>query len=301
MTVLNKLFAVSTWVAAGALCAQTVDTPALIAAPVPGAAPKTYALVSAVGSVFQMVAAKYVTGSNIDPFRRLQLPVKDQALNYSVLRGLDRAVAQVDPGAKRILLTVPAADIEGLGQSQRAQAVSDDLLKRLQGFEQRMAWDEIIAVTPRYQHSGTSRMGDKLWGIGAYIYALESANIAGDNESGSSAIDIDITEDVRTPDQKRTTSKNYVAPYAYLRFTVYDAKTLKVLRTVDRLDARKMADPKCAATNVFNCFTPDQYAVMLDSIAETTAAAGIAGKVTGRVEMSDVKVVPIEPTTPKKP
>jgi hypothetical protein len=285
--------AVAVCIAAPQAWAQA-ETPPLLEPLKPGEAPKKIALVSAVGAQFQFVGAKYSTGSNLDPYDRVQIDMDKDGLNLSVLRGLDRAVARVQPTSERYIIAVPAANLKGLSQGQRARAVADDLLKRLQGLQERKDWDYIIAVTPRYAHSGTNRMGDKLWGIGAYIYGLESARrTSGDNLTSFEAMEAAGGEDVRQLDGKGTTnSPQFVAPFAYLRFTVYDAKTLNVIRSVDRLDSRKMGSRDCTSNHVYNCFNPKQYAEMIDGIAERSAVAGIIGKIEGRVEVGDTKVVP---------
>jgi hypothetical protein len=258
-----------------------------------GAAPRKIALVSAVGNVLHMVSAKQVVGSNMDPFSRLQLNIPDQRLNNTVLRGMDRAVGRIDPTAERVLLHVSAPDLSKTTHNDRANVTSADLLDKLRGFDERKNWDLIIAATPRYQHSGFDRMGDKLWGLGVYIYGLESAQVSSISGFESFA---PMEEDVVTIKQKYASTKTFVAPFAYLRFTVFDAKTLKVIRTVDKLEARKTADPDCAALKIADCFTPDQLAVMIDRMAERTATAGVAGKI-GTVEASDPKLVTPQPAS----
>lgn len=286
----------SGFLACAAHAQPNTQTQPLLDPPKPGEAPKTIALISAVGGQFQYVEAKYQTGSNIDPYKRVQVNIPSQTLNLSVLRGLDEAIAQVHPESNRVLLTIPAAPIDGLGQLQRAEAVTAHLVKSLQAIEQRQAWDFIVAVTPRYQHGGSNLMGDKLWGLGAYIYPLESANVQSEGSSESSgldAIEIDASEEVNlTGGQGRARAKQWVAPFAYLRFTLYDAKTMREIRSVERLDARKTADPKCTSTHVFNCFSQLDYAKMVLDIAQRSASAGVVGKLQGRVEVGETKRIP---------
>ena len=66
--------------------------------------PKTYALVSAIGSEITYVRQVKGTGSNISPYRRYPAQIPDGAIDAAVLRGLDRAIAQEDPDSKRIFL-----------------------------------------------------------------------------------------------------------------------------------------------------------------------------------------------------
>jgi hypothetical protein len=270
----------------------------LIDPPVPGAAPKTYALVSAAGSTLNMVSARYQTGSNIDPFNRRQIDVGSQALNNVVLVGLDKAVERIDPSAKRVLVGVSSPDLVSVTHNKRADAAAQDMLNKLQAFDERKQWDYIIAVTPRYQHSGFNRMGDKLWGIGVYVHELESANMSG---SGMDLpVDMEtfapVEEEMATPTAGvRAKSNKFLAPYAYLRFTVYDAKTLQVLRVLDRLDARKTVNPDCDALKMSDCFSNSQLMAMVVAQTERSVSAGVTGK-TGIVEVKDAKIVsPAQP------
>ncbi len=276
----------------GVVSAQPASE-ALISAPAPGSRPKVYALVSAVGAQMQLVRQRQVVGSNVlDHFTRTQMPVPDQALNYTVLRGVSRAVARVDPQARQVLLKFEAPVLDNVHQSARAQAALDALLSSLQTLEARKDWDEIIAVTPRYAHAGTNQMGDKLWGIGIYVQPLETAQL----EGAETPLAMDTTDELLTDGIETARSETFVAPYAYLRFTVLDAKTLKVIRTLDRMDARKTAGKDCDAIDVYKCFSSAQYATMLDTLTERTALRGVGGdERSGSVEMKEPQRVPVAP------
>jgi hypothetical protein len=269
----------------------------LIDPPAPNTPPRRIALVSGVGSVMHYVEAKQEVGSRIDPFVRRQVEIPSQGLNTMVLRGLDSAIAQIDPSAERILLQIAPPSLEGVSHNQRHEVVANDMRTKLTGFAEREKWDLIVAVSPRYQHSGFNRMGDKLWGLGVYVYGLESAQIG--DAGGELPSDFETftspDEDVATPDKGRARANKFVAPYAFLRFTVYNAKTMEVVRVLDRLDARKTADPNCTAVNVAKCFSTAQYVEMIANQAERTAVAGVRGGRTGTVEMKDARVVPQAP------
>ena len=69
--------------------------------------PKVYALISAVGDQFTIVTQKQSIGSNIlDNYRREVVKVPNNALNTNILKGLDRAIEQREPGSTRILATL---------------------------------------------------------------------------------------------------------------------------------------------------------------------------------------------------
>ncbi len=262
---------------------QKSDAP-LIDAPTPGAAPRKIALVSAVGNILNVINAKQSAGSRLDPFERQPLVMPGQTLNNTVLRGMDKAVSRVDASAQTVLLHVQAPNLNDVLDTEKSKVTAADLLQKLQAFEDRKNWDLIIAVTPRYAHVGTDNMADRLWGLGLYVQALESADVGGVSSFSLA------TEEAITEDKQFVQVKNFVATYAYLRFTVYDAKTLAVLRTIDKMEARKTGDPECSGAKIFKCFSPEQHASMLDRVAERAAVAAVAGRA-GFVTASEPKLV----------
>ena len=94
-----------------ALAAATIASAQQVAAP----KPKVYALISAVGDQFTIVTQKQSVGSNIlDNYRRDVYKVPGNSLNASILKGLDRAIEQKEPGSTRILATLNALEMEGV-------------------------------------------------------------------------------------------------------------------------------------------------------------------------------------------
>ncbi len=74
--------------------------------------PKVYALISAVGDHFTLVVQKEMVGSNmLDNYYRKVVKVSNNGLNVSILKGLDRAMEQRDPGSTRILATLNALEM----------------------------------------------------------------------------------------------------------------------------------------------------------------------------------------------
>lgn len=272
-------------VVAPAAISATPDS--LIAPAVPGAKPKVYGLVSAVGAQLHVVRLREQAGSNMEPYVRNRVDIPDQRLNFTVLRSIDQAVARVDPQAKRVLMQFASPNLDAWPANSRHEGAARALFAALKDVPARMEWDEIIAVTPRYAQLGENRMGDKLWGIGLYVQPLESNRISG---LDGFAEFIDSAEDTVSTKGELSSATTFVAPYAYLRFTVLDAKTLQVLRTYDRLDSRKIADQKCAAIDVFKCFDAEQFGTMVEKITERAAVRGITGG-KGLVDMPEPKRV----------
>ena len=163
---------------AGWLIASTGSDAQSTADPVAVSKPKVYMLISAVGDQFTYVTQKQSVGSNIlDNFSRQVVKMPDDAINASVLKGLDRAVEQRDPGSKRILARLNALEMEGVRPVDREKVAMRKLLAALEKFPQRQEWDTIIVVTPKFQFSGRKGMGGKLEGIGVYVQPLEGAKL----------------------------------------------------------------------------------------------------------------------------
>ncbi len=285
------VFAAAGGFATSALAAvpEVAAPKSLIIPTAPGAKPKVYGLVSAVGAQLNIVRQKQQAGSNLDPFERNILSVPDQRLNFTVLRAVDRAVARVDPQAQRVMMQFAAPTLDGVAQNQRHEVAAKALFDALKGVSERQQWDEIIAITPRYSQLGEGRMGNRLWGIGLYVQPLGSNSITGQDGFGEF---IDSEEDTVSTKGEMASATTFVAPFAYLTFTVLDAKTLKVIRVVETLDSRKVADKNCEALDVFKCFDAEQYGTMVERIAERAAVRGVTGS-KGTVEMPLPTLVPV--------
>lgn len=251
--------------------------------------PKVYALISAVGDQFTYVTQKQTVGSNIfDHYERKVLKVPNDAINASVLRGLDNAIAQRDPTSKRILAKLNPLEMEGVRPVDRERVAMGKLLATLDKFPQRLEWDTIIVVTPKFQYTERAGMGAKLEGLGVYVQPLESARMSDD--TGQDILGGE-GEDTVTPDGKPgKTSKTFVAPYNYTQTWVIDAKTLKVLETSARYEFQKIYDPESTAINVAKSITTDKLAQIFTTFVEKSVARGV-GEALPIVEIGPIKPV----------
>ena len=265
---------------------------------VPASKPKVYALISAVGDQFTYVTQKVSVGSNIiDNYRREVIRVPNDAINASVLKGLDSAIAQRDPGSTRILARLNPLEMEGVRPVDREKVALKKLLETLEKLPQRQEWDTIIVVTPKFQFSARKGMGSKLEGIGIYVQPIESAGLlddAGIELLGSEG------EDTITPDGKQTNKRSqvYVAPFNYTQTWVFDAKTLKVLDTSARYEFQRIYDPESTAVNVANSIPVAKLAEIFTSFVERSTARGV-GEALPIVEMGEITPVATQPAKPK--
>ena len=264
--------------------------------PAPAPKQKVYALISAVGDQFTYVTQKTSVGSNvIDNFSRQVVRVPNDAINASVLKGLDNAIAQRDPGSKRILAKLNPLEMDGVLPIDRERIAMGKLLTSLEKFPQRHEWDTIIVVTPKYQFSGRKGLASKLEGLGVYVQPLESAKLSDD-----SSVDMPASEgeETITPDGKPGKRySTFVAPYNYTQTWVFDAKTLKVLETSARYEYQKIYDPESTALNVSKSISIDTLAQIFTTFVERSVARGV-GEALPIVEIGDIKPVATQPAKP---
>lgn len=290
----EKILLLAAWV-----LAQGVSAFAQSAAETPAAPkPKVYALISAVGDQFTYVTQKRAVGSNIiDNFDRQVIKVPNDALNASVLKGLDRAIAQRDPGSIRILARLNPLEMDGVNPVDREKVAMAKLLATLEKYPQRQEWDTIIVVTPKFQFSERKGMARKLEGLGVYVQPILSDGI---NDDAGAEILGSEGEETITPDGKETKRRSqvYVAPYNYTQTWVFDAKTLKVLETSARYEYQKIYDPTSTAVNVANSIPVEKLAQIFTTFVESSVARGV-GEALPSIEIGEIKPVANQPAKPK--
>lgn len=261
--------------------------------------PKVYALISAVGDQFTIVTLKQSVGSNIlDNYRRDVMKVPNNGLNASILKGLDRAIEQRDPGSTRILATLKTLEMEGVLPIDREKVAMKKLLATLENMPQRMDWDTIIVVTPKFQFSERKGMGSKLEGIGIYVQPLEKGSLGELADSGADILGSDGEETITPEGNPGKRSRRYVAPYNYTQTWVFDAKTLKVLETSARYEFQRIYDQNSTAINVAQSIPIEKLGEVLSNFVERSVARGV-GEALPTVEIGDIKPVTPAATAPK--
>jgi hypothetical protein len=248
--------------------------------------PRTWALVSAIGSEITYVRQLERTGTNLSPYRKFALQVPDGTVDAAVLRGLDRAVAQEDPDSKRVFLRLAPGSLKGIAGHQRGDVISKQVLSDLEFAAERKDWDRIILVTPRFMNAGWSSMGEKLHGIGIYVQPR------GRNLDATGEPDLQSSSDPDTfaPDGSRSTSYKFVAPYFYAQIWVIDAKTMKILEKNERYDFIRLYDPMSTAIDVANTIPPELIATRLESFVERASAKAL-NEAIGEVIVKEPRIV----------
>ena len=251
--------------------------------------PKVYALISAVGDQFTVVVQKQSVGSNmLDNYRRDVVKVPNNALNVSILKGLDRAIEQRDPGSTRILATLSAIEMEGVRPVDREKVAMKKLLAALETMPQRMDWDTIIVVTPKFLFSARKGMGTKLEGIGIYVQPLYSASLGEAGDPGTEILGSEGEETI-TPDGKPgKRSSRYIAPYNYTQTWVFDAKTLKVLETNARYEFQRVYDQNATAIDIAKSIPIEKLGELVSNFIERSVARGV-GEALPSIEIGEIR------------
>ncbi len=271
---------------------------------------QVFALISAVGDQFTYVKLRQQVGSNIiDNNYRKVMKAPDNGLNLAVLKGLDTAVAAANPDSERVFLSLNPVELEGVLPQNREAVAIGKLIAVIEKMPERQNWDKIVVATPKFLMSERDGMGPKLQGFGIYVQPLVSgglSGISGDNNTEILGNDIDrgTDSDTGTPNGKRSRSKQYVAPFAYMEVYILDAKTLKVLEKNARYDYSKLSDPESTALNIEKAMTTEFISSRMTRLIERSAAAALGVTDSGgSVVIGDIKrapnaSVPAPATTP---
>jgi hypothetical protein len=236
-------------------------------------------------------------GSNVlDHYDRKVIKVPNDAINASVLKGLDNAIAQRDPGSTRILARLNPLEMDGVRPADREKIAMGKLIATLEKFPQRQEWDTIIVVTPKFQFSERKGMGSKLEGIGVYVQPLESGRMTDD--SGADILGSEGEETITPEGKPGKRSSTFVAPYNYTQTWVFDARTLKVLETSARYEFQKIYDQESTALNVANSIPIDKLAQIFTTFVEKSVARGV-GEALPSIEIGEIKPVAVQPVKPK--
>ena len=257
---------------AGAVNVATASETASAAAKKP-----IYALVSAVGDQFSYVRQKESTGSNnIDNNIRRTVKIPNNALNVSVLRGLDSAIAAAHPDSERILIALSAVEMDGVLPQNRESVAIGKIVSALEKYPGRASWEKILVATPKYLQTERAGMGPKLHGLGVYVQPL----VGGSMEGLEGEPDIDVSEQglsdtINPTDGKKSASKTYIAPFSYIQVYVIDPKTMTVLEKNARHDYQKLHDPNATAIDVGDSITLGTLAKRVTALAERSAARAV--------------------------
>jgi len=277
--------------------AARCETPASTAAK---SAPKTYALVSAVGDRITYVRQRMQTGTSLEGYSRATLSMSDRSVDVAVLRGMDRVLARREPDSQRVFLRLSAGELDGVLPEDRERVALEKLRAELQKLPQRTQWDRIYIITPHYRISEMRGLAGKLHGVGIYVQGLETNVDGPNNPITGGQLTIEGPETKLPDGQPGVRSSKYVALYSHTQMWVLDAKTLGVIANESWLFDEKIYDPQSEALDVAKMLSPEQLAERFESFAERAAGRALAQTVP-IVEPGEPRIVdrPV-PATPSR-
>ena len=265
------------------------------------------ALVATVGDQVSYSRQRSSAGTRIDPTYRKTVAIPAQTLNAAVLKGLDRAIEREEPGSKRLFLlwNTPADTTQALKAAQgeeRNVLMLEALLAQLRPMPQRMEWDRIEAILPRYARSERDGMGSKLGGIGFYVQPLK--NVVVEFQDNGDTVTTESDGGSRTVDPKTGEKGNYstfVAPYFFFDRVTLDARTLEVVGRKSHFDNIKYHDPNSTANDIADQMPVAEMFARLATLMEQSAYRSVRG-VRPEVLVSPLQAVsaPQKPDTPTR-
>ncbi|MCE4554090.1 hypothetical protein [Pelomonas cellulosilytica] len=274
---------------------------AAVAAPDAPSTPQTVALVAAIGDRVDVVRQLKLSSGRIEPYRRKTLQVSGQALNYAVLRGLDKALTDDEPDARHVLLQweMPADVADKLAKasgSARQDIVISALVQHLSGLPERQGWDRIEVIVPAYSDLETQGLGSKLGGIGIYVQPLAPQDFDMDgmaNGESAGMVTSEADGDYRTVNPRTgetAHASTFVAPYMVFERLSFDAKSMALIKRERHVDHTKYADPDSTALDVGSQMNGTALIGKLVESVERSAYRSIR-PVTQQVTVSQPKVV----------
>jgi hypothetical protein len=256
--------------------------------------PQTIALISTLGDQLSIVKQRGKRARSVDDFSRRTVQVDPQLLNMAVLRGLDSALAAEEPASRRIMLRWSAnpglaEQLKNASFEARDALVLDALRERLAQIPQRVDWDRIEAILPRYAWESREGMPNRLGGIGIYVKPTgnqwELLDEDGIDRKEEHADPDRTTTNPRTGEQQK--DKAYVAPFISFERVTLDAKTLAVVARKPQFTHTKYSDPTSKSIDVIEQVSPAEIVTQLNQLVEQAAYRSVRGS----VEVGPVKPV----------
>jgi hypothetical protein len=219
---------------------------ALLCAGVPAQGAPSFAVISEVAREVSVVTFQESTGSRLGANMRSRIDIPDGALDKVALVAAKKGLEKAAPGAAVWLLAPLPADLFDATQNPAVGDVVKFPADLAQAFQERGTTHLLLFQRFRGE-----------------------ANLKAARETlGSGRVDgLGFFVDSSTPLVIEGTSKltkGYVAPYVFMRSSLIDAKTGKVLATQVAAEGRVLVEPATmAGTRAWDMFTPQRKIEML--------------------------------------
>jgi hypothetical protein len=230
-----------------------------LAGAIPAAA-QTYAVMSLVGDRLTIVQPRVTVGSNVDRNPRHEVPTPDDSLDAIAVQAADAAIKRLKPGATTTLFTTRDTKLFALQEALLdADAISPELAQSLKELLAQSNASHLVLITKQRGeakmrfHSETAGVG-RLAGLGYYV---DRHTVLKNDENGHR-------------------STGFYAPYAYLRYSVIDAATLRTLRQSSLRDSQVVVSDPTSIHNAWQTTTPEQRVQSLHELLRRAVDAATA-------------------------
>jgi len=214
-------------------------------------APRSYAVVSEFARVINITVSQQTTGSHLDTNVNKYAPVAEGALDKVALITAKKAIEKADPGAKVWLLSPADADFfdaRAVYTAGTIVKIPDDLAAALKGRGSSHLIIFMRLRSPANLRTINGSIGNGLLeGPGFYIDQLTSV------------------KNVET----LVNSVGFVAPYLYMRATLIDVPTGKVLETRRITEGEVEGASRADQTgNIWNSMSPSEKVGQIRELIE---------------------------------
>ena len=268
---------------------RAVLVAAAIAGPCAAAEPKTYALVAAIGSRFEVMTSRQQTGSHIPAWDRAAYQIGGNVLNRLALQGLDKAVSRYEPASRRVYLSMAPARPE-------IELVIGELRK-----VDRVGWDRIVVALPAYRFHDEPGLAGRMRGFGMVAQGLcQSDSRPGGISSCTHNFRPPSGPEALTPKGEEIYANTFAAPFAFVEIVTLDPRTLAVLDRSANYGHRKLTDETASITGIINGDNKDFLArQIVEVVQESTAEAMASGILKGQVNVQEKGPVSADPARPR--
>ena len=248
--------------------------------------PSVYALLSAVGSRFEVLHVQQQTGTRLEAAQREAYRIDGNVLNRLVLQGLDRAVMRLDPDSRRVYLSMDPTWSSRYTRAPR-DSLPDSVLSQLRKMD-RSGWDRLLVAVPAQRVEDKEGLGRRMQGLGIYVQPLCQSDTGWGSRRGLGSCETGFAPpsgpEAHTPKGETMAANTFVAPYSFIEVWVLDPRSLEVIDRTTQYGHRKLADDSGNLTGIVSGFHNDFLATQIVEVVQSAAReavedAGLRGKV----------------------
>ena len=213
------------------------------------AADRSYAVLALVGDQLTISIYQPATGSRLDRNVRQVVPLQNDALDRALVQSIGAEIERLEPGANVELLAAgnhkvfeeANASLDGGGVASLVPTIRSQV-----GSVKATHW--LVVTKQRAEVGAETTDGQRLGsgsadGLGFYIDRTRSMMLTSTGEA----------------------AQGYLAPFAYLRLTLIEAATGKIVAETKAIRSRAIVRPD--ATHPWDALEPDEKVRMIQELA----------------------------------